>query len=300
MSITRVGLTSVLVASALTACFDEGGDEHQRLAAKKAIEGFIAFQDISNNVTADPIDGAAAGEALTKFLGTPIAANALLSPPFTFGSNTQPEKRVVPASPLPGCLTTMGESGCDSFTTAADGCAAGDFTFIGSGQRMCPGCPDMPDVFGLCTYSWDLQVGFNLGNTSIDFSRTAGMQEVQANQINGNSKFAYRLEGEATTFSFGEIQVCACGPLTLDDGPPRRLVAGEFVVRDFMDLLTQLPRSLPSRCARVTFVDDEPQTTTDDCDCSNGTLCTELNPGPPPNQALGLPRFDTELLHGGD
>jgi hypothetical protein len=279
MGSLRGVLRSVLVASALAGCFEEGGDEHQRLAAIKAAEGFIAFQDVSNNVTADPIDGAAAGEALTKFVGTPIAASALLSPPFTFNGETQAVPRIAPASPLPGCLTTLGEGGCDSFTTTTDGCAAGDFTFIGSGSRMCAGCPDMPDVFGLCTYTWDLQVGFNLGDVSVDFSRTTGTQDVQANQISGFSRFRYDLKGGGgVNYGNGDIQVCACGPLSLDQGPPKRLVSGEFVVRDLLEgLLEGRPSLFPTRCARVTFVNDVPETVTDDCDCSNGTTC-ELEP----------------------
>jgi len=270
MRICRVVLRGFLVASALTACFEEGGEEHQRLSAIKTAEGFIAFADISNNVTSDPVDGAAAGEALTKFLATPVAAQALLSPPFQFNGATEVEARLaaspVPAE-LPGCIVTTGESGCDSFATpAGTQCEAGAFNFAGSGSRMCPGCPDQADVFGACTYSWSLDVGFAAAPIELQFSNTTGTQTVTASEINGSSRFPYELTSDNVVLR-GDIQVCACGPLTLDAGPPRKLVSGEFVVRDFLD-----NPLLPTRCARVTFTDDEPSAVTS-CECTNGTLC---------------------------
>jgi hypothetical protein len=258
----------LVCAVLMTACLDEGGDDHQTLAATATAEGLLAFADLSDNLTTDP---GKAADALLKFLGTPIAARELVSPPFQFASEPTVE-RLAPAD-LPGCVTTTGPAGCDSF--AATECVAGNFEFTGSGSRMCPGCPDNPDTLGACTYSWNLDVGYSDERFDLKLQETSGTETVSPTEITANVTFPYRLSVDrlANSFTAGLIEVCACGPLTIDQGPPRKLVRGEFVVKDRVGSVIDLFKPA-QRCAQVTFNDDVP-TSILQCSCSDGVTCRD-------------------------
>lgn len=243
-----------LLGCSLGACslFDEGGDTHQEAAARATAEGLIAFVDINNNLTTD---AEAAGAAVQKFLATPVAARDLVSPPFDFSDGvtletmrTVTDSALLPTE-LPACVTTMGPGGCDSFAAAE--CEVGSLTFGGTGSRTCPGCPDQPDVFGACDYAWDMNVSIDAGLFRLDIRNTTGTETVSANEINANVRFKYDLITDDVTQRDQDIEVCACGPLTTDEGPPRTLVAGEFLVRTLRGEST-------TGCSVITFSNNVP------------------------------------------
>lgn len=264
MRIRRVVIWSVLVASG---CFEEGGEDAQRQAAEATADGILAFPDLTNNVTTDAV---AAGDALAKFLKTPIAADALLSPPFQLGSSVEVAKRITarPAD-LPGCVATTGEPGCDSL--AASQCVAGSFTFDGGGSRTCEGCPDEPDVLGTCSYSWSMTVGFADPEVGTLEATTTGFVTRDVDSITGEMTFGpFKLTDPAdNTIVEGSIKVCACQKLTVSEGPPRRLVDSQFVVKDLVGPLSR------GRCALVTFNGDGIASSELKCSCPDNATCAE-------------------------
>jgi hypothetical protein len=269
MRIRWVVLRGVLAACTLTACFDEGGEEHQTAAALTTADGVLAFADLINNIN---VDNAAAGVALGNFVKTPIAARDLVSPPFQLQSGTTIERTVltVPAE-LPGCISTSGPTGCDMFTTSPS-CEAGTFSFTGTATRMCSGCPDMADVLGTCTYSWQMGVAFSDERIGSLVETTKGTVTTTASSITANLEFGpFSITGSNGLSSVGFIKVCSCGAATVEDLPPRRLVNSSFVIHSFNDP-GNISR-LPDGCALVEFDGNGTPTAQLKCSCADDTTC---------------------------
>jgi len=229
-SATWFGVFGVLLGG----CFDEGGDEAQTLNAVAVADGLIAFADIKNNLTTDP---AAAGEALLKFIQTPIAAENLISPP-----SEQTELNIAllaaPAD-VPACLDSMGSEGCDRFDTKPGmTCNAGPFTFTGWASRTCDVCTD---VTGSCLYDWRLDVRYVVPGVDLRVV-TDGPTTTTLASISFENYFDYELN--AGGIRRGRVNITSCGPANLNMGTPRRLVNSKFVVRSVPN---------PARCVVVSF-----------------------------------------------
>ncbi|MBL9015915.1 MAG: hypothetical protein JNL83_17140 [Myxococcales bacterium] len=226
----------------LAGCFDEGGDERQRESAVQVADGLIAFAEIKNNI---PNNGGAAGEALLKFIQTPVAAENLITPP---GDLTTSVARIAvpPHAALPGCLTTMGSEGCDSFdTNAGMTCEAGPFTFTGHASRTCDVCTD---TMGRCTYEWKgltaetkFHIGYVVPGLDLQID-TTGTTATTLTSITFDTTFDYRYN--AGSLQTGSATIKSCGAAMLGAGTPKRLVSSKFVVRSV---------AIPTHCAVVSF-----------------------------------------------
>ncbi len=232
----------------LAGCFDEGGDAQRTAAAVTVADGLLAFPDVSNNLTADP---AAAGDALFKFIKTPIAAQNLIAPPFDLAGISPAARTNAAPTDVPDCLDTTGPAGCDSFTTNSQ-CMAGGFTFTGTASRTCSPCDN---VTGVCTYGWDLDLGYVANDFNLQL-KTKGPISVSPSSITIDTHFQFNL----TTGSYalaGELDVKSCGAITVNPGPPRRMVNSSFTVVD----------AARSSCALVKFDAQGNVSVADRCDC---------------------------------
>jgi len=219
----------------LAGCFDEGGDEAKVQSASAVADGILAFAEIKNNIPANP---GPAGEALLRFIQTPVAAENLISPPGEL-SDLGAQRLSAPA-PIPDCMTTMGSEGCDSFATnQGTTCEAGPFTFTGSASRMCSPCTDL---MGTCTYDWNLTVRYVVPNVDLSIT-TDGPVTTTLSSIEFDTTFTYMLNANGETRS-GSASIKSCGAAMLSSSAPKKLVNSKFVVRSI---------AIPTRCALVTF-----------------------------------------------
>lgn len=252
-------------------CFDEGGgDAAQAKTIETLVQGLIAFGDIHSNIETDP---GAAGIALLEFIKWPVAADALLSPPF--GGETEvmdTSMRLAPTLPVPDCLLQSGEPACDTYTTT-DTCEAGGFTFRGNMTRRCWDCDNPRDV---CSYAWTLpELKFTSSKFELSLS-TAGTWTGVASEITPNLSARYDLNvfNGTDSIRYGNVSACACTPFTIVDSPttsgkPRKLVNTQFIVRLIaFDYVTA-----SDRCALVTFDGNGNPSVEDSCKCSTGDTC---------------------------
>jgi hypothetical protein len=273
----------------MTGCFEEGGDTAREEAANVTVESILAFGDIQKNLETDP---AAAGEALTKFIRTPIAAGNMLGEPISFTS-VEPASRIAMPTEVPLCYQAIGPTGCDGINTTST-CEAGTFTFSGSAARTCgelatEPTPNCLDVLGSCTYSWGLQVppaitpspvpltvGFTLApNTAFSMttsgSATIDVDAIGAGVLNADINFDEYSLTTGDRVTSGQIRVCSCGDATVAlVAGKRRLVNSSFVAKD-------LNTGLGQRCALATF-DAAGKVTVSTpaspaCACADGTTC---------------------------
>jgi hypothetical protein len=261
----------------LTGCFDEGGDTAQTEAAITIADSLASFADITANMTTDP---SATADALTRFVRMPVAASNLLEQPFDAGAAGAARLAQTPAD-LPGCVATQGPSGCDFFV--ATECAGGGFTFDGVGTRTCTGCeldPQQPDVLGLCSYAWDMDLGFSNPDAGITIAmNTRGQQSVDKDEVTANLVFGPYTLTNGGNSQAGNVRVCACGTAIVAELPQgRRLVNSSFVVKDFDTGNAQ-------RCALVEFNGNGDPTSRLDqpaaCACADGITCSgDLLPPP--------------------
>lgn len=267
MQTKQVVLRSALLASVLAGCFEEGGQDAQQQAIGATTDGLLAFPEVIANVTTD---AAAAGDALTKFLKTPIAADQLLSPPFQLTPGSELARRISTApADLPGCVTTAGNPGCEDLTAAQ--CVAGAFSFDGSGHRTCDGCPASGDVAGECQYEWGsvrtnetMVVGFSDPEIGTATATTSGSLVVNATTLAGTVTFApfeLRDKNDQTVIS-GAIELCTCGAMTVSGGS---LVDSQFVVKDVAG----------PRCAMVSFDASGVASAQLRCSCLDNTTCAD-------------------------
>lgn len=219
----------------LAGCFDEGGDETRVQSASAVADGILAFADIKNNI---PNNGGAAGEALLRFIQTPVAAENLISPPGDLG-DLGAQRLNVPAA-IPDCMTTMGSEGCDSFATNQGvTCDAGPFSFTGSASRMCQPCSDL---MGSCTYDWNLTVHYVVPGVDLTIT-TDGPITTTLTSIDFDTNFTWMLNANGAT-RMGSANIKSCGPAMLGGAATKHLVSSKFVVRS---------GAIPARCALVTF-----------------------------------------------
>ena len=234
--------TAALCGLALAGCFDEGGAAAQRQSAVEVADGLIAFADIKNNI---PNNGGAAGDALLKFIQTPVSAENLISPPSDLEIGSA-RINVPPPAALPGCLTTTGSEGCDSFATNAGmTCEAGPFTFTGAASRTCAVCTD---TMGSCEYEWkglDTATKFHVGymvpglDLQID---TAGKITTTLASISFSTTFEYRYN--AGRLRTGNAMINSCGAAMLSSTAPKTLINSSFAVKSV---------AIPTRCVIVKF-----------------------------------------------
>jgi hypothetical protein len=264
------GLLAVMLLGA--GCFDEGGDTAARdKTIETLVQGLISFGDIQSNIQTDP---GAAGDALLEFMKWPIAADSLVSPPFSgAGQVMDTSMRLVPELPVPDCLAQNGEPSCEDYTTT-DTCQAGPFTFSGSMSRRCSDCENPR---GFCTYAWALPM---LKFTSSGFNltlQTSGSWQGSTGQITPNlsARYDLRLTGDEPA-RVANLTACACTVFTVVDSPtesgkPRKLVNSSFVVR-----ATDRPLNrFDDRCARVVFDGQGNPSVENACECDNGAICRE-------------------------
>lgn len=259
----RIGLCAVVAL--LGACFDEGGNNYQTQAANSTAQGLIAFQDISDNLETDP---AVAGEALLEFIKTPIAAQALVTPPFESFEKVMGESaRTAPSTPVPECIAKTGKPACDNFT-AAD-CEAGGFTFSGTAVRRCDQC-DKPE--GNCTYAWSFpKLSYSSSVFTLELN-TRGTWSGTASSIRPNLQAGYTLDlSDGSTGGIGTMRACACTNFTVQrsntpSGKPKKLVNSSFVVQ-----VKVLEGN--ANCALVKFDAQGAVSVANSCACEDGTTC---------------------------
>jgi len=286
---TWLAISALLVGG----CFDEGGGDAARdKTIETLVQGMIAFGDIHSNLETDP---GAAGVALLEFMKWPVAADALVSPPFTGAAEVMDTSmRLAPSLPVPDCLSQSGEPSCDSYTTS-DQCQAGPFFFFGSMTRRCADCENPR---GLCTYAWALQ---ELLYESSGFKlrlQTSGTWVGSTGQITPNLSARYDLRLNTTEVNphVGNLTACACTVFTVVDSPtesgkPRKLVNSQFVVR-----ATDPLERVDDRCARVVFDGQGNVSVENACECDNETICrsTTVEESYPPQ--CGNSRCQPDLL----
>lgn len=240
-------------------CFDEGGDGARTEAARAMAESLLAFPQIQANLDTNP---GASGEALLKFVKTPVAAEGVLERPFDPAAAHGTARLATLPSDIPGCMTITGTTGCDGFTTnAGDTCTAPGFTMTGNATRTCNGCPAQPDLAS-CAYGWTLNLGFTFQNLSLQ-TATTGQLTTTPTTIDLDVRFGPFTLTSGNSSLAGDIRICTCGPATYSG---LTLTNSNVVVKDFNPGPNQ-------RCSLIHYDGQGVASTTAACVCPDNTTC---------------------------